>query len=191
MSGLLHQQKLRQCCGLHSAMNSNPSYKLCLLQTLGALPSQALGPTTYTLSTPLRLSCLQARLRVTCLAAALGLNTSLTEVELAGWTWSEGAYVGIAAPFLALGSNQSSTLAGSGGVGANGLVAALGSSGMSKAGTPVPGMRATGSGRVSMSGSPSTQMAVPTLPALSSQLTHVQVGTVGALIRFEKSFICS
>lgn len=45
----------------------------------------------------------KAALRVTCLASALALNTSLRSVELIGWTWDE-AGSGLAAPFLTLGA---------------------------------------------------------------------------------------
>ena len=58
---------------------------------------------------PLDLSAfMQTGLRVVCLSAALGLNSSLRTLELSGWTWTELGN-GCALPFLTLGS-----MAGSG-----------------------------------------------------------------------------
>ncbi|GAX75916.1 hypothetical protein CEUSTIGMA_g3359.t1 [Chlamydomonas eustigma] len=47
-------------------------------------------------------------LRMACLAAALGLNTSIRTLELSGWTWSELGN-GSALPFLTLGSAGSNS----------------------------------------------------------------------------------
>jgi len=47
----------------------------------------------------------KAGLRAACLAAALGLNSSLQSLELTGWTWDELGN-GCAAPFLTLGSSS-------------------------------------------------------------------------------------
>lgn len=51
----------------------------------------------------------QAGLRVACLAAALGVNSSLRSVELSGWTWTELGN-GCALPFLTLGSSGLTSL---------------------------------------------------------------------------------
>lgn len=70
---------------------------------------------------------MQVALRVASLAASLGLNTSLSRVELGGWSWGEEGS-GLAAPFLALGPAIAGTVPGGapGGSVVSGLTKGLG-----------------------------------------------------------------
>ena len=51
----------------------------------------------------------QAGLRTACIAAALGLNTTLRTLDLGGWTWDELGN-GCALPFLTLGCHPGAAL---------------------------------------------------------------------------------